>query len=184
MHACRRGQQYLLDLRTVGTQAGTADDIRARFPGSRSLRASCNLAVAHGLSFHSGALGSVRGRGVAIRPLSGRTGAAPFEHAAHARHTAQCAHMYTFHRPPSLLGGLRPESLCTVDIQSSGGPASAELCRGTATRSVPTREKKSYMHHSTLSRTHCVRTAYDCVTRALRHRMLSLLGSQLKEVCE
>ena len=41
--------------------------------------ASDDLAVAHGLSFHSGALGCVRGRGVAIRPLGGRIGAAPFE---------------------------------------------------------------------------------------------------------
>ena len=35
-----------------------------------------------------------------------------------------------------------------VDPQGWGGSASADLCRGTATRSFPTRRKRGYMHHS------------------------------------
>ena len=42
--ACRCGQQYSLDWRIVGTSDCTGDGIRVRFPGSRPLRASDDLA--------------------------------------------------------------------------------------------------------------------------------------------
>ena len=61
-------------------------ELELEFPGSRSLRASDDLAVAHGLSFHSEAVRRVEVVGcrrtyldVVIRPHGGRTGVAPFE---------------------------------------------------------------------------------------------------------
>ena len=84
----------------------------------------------------------------------------------------------------------RGGGVLTLSVGVRHLPTSAEgLRRAHSPRAV----KGSHMHHSMhtesaplthAQRTHNVRTAYDCVTRALRHRKPSLLGSQVKEVCE
>ena len=58
----------------------------------------------------------------------------------------------------SLVGLLRGGSVSTLRV---GSAASADLCRGTATRSFPTRGKRGYVHHSNTHReraTHALRT--------------------------
>ena len=40
------------------------------------------------------------------------------------------------------------EAPCNGCVSTVGGATSADLCRGTATRSFPTRGKRGYMHNS------------------------------------
>ena len=106
-------------------------------------------------------------------------------------------------RPPSRKVGGNEAGVCSVCSSIAvgacrpswlGGTASADLCRGSATRSIPTREKRSYMHHSIHTEsaplTYALRTTASRARHAtahvasLAHNSRRYVNELINEVCE